>query len=102
MAAPLSRRLGVRFRPELLIPRRPRAAQLVLSGTERWKSVRGAYATRQGVRVDKLRILLVDDVMTIGATLDRCARVLRKAGAAEVFGLTVARLVPGWASKTPL
>jgi predicted amidophosphoribosyltransferase len=71
---------------------------LLLSRSERWKSVRGAYATREGLRVDKLRILLVDDVLTTGATLDACARALKKAGASEVLGLTVARIVPGWSS----
>jgi ComF family protein len=96
IARPLARRLGLKLRSDVLVRTRPRPAQLVLSRTERWKSVRGAYATREGVRVDKLRVLLVDDVMTTGATLDSCARALRKAGAAEVFGLTVARLVPGW------
>ncbi len=48
---------------------RPRPPRLVLSRKEHWDSVRGAYATRQGLRVDKLRVLLVDDVMTTGATL---------------------------------
>ncbi len=56
----------------------PRPAQLVLSRNEHWKSVRGAYATRKGLRVDKLRVLLVDDVMTTGATLDACSRALKK------------------------
>ena len=62
--------------------------------------MRGAYATPDGVRVDNLHILLVDDVMTTGATLDACSRALKKAGAAKVLGLTVARLVPGW--QTPV
>jgi predicted amidophosphoribosyltransferase len=57
--------------------------------------VRGAYATRKGLRVDKLRVLLVDDVMITGATLDSCARALKSAGASSVLGITVARVVPG-------
>jgi ComF family protein len=101
IARPLARGLDVKLRPDVLVRTRPRPAELVLSRTERWKAVRGAYATRDGVRVDKLRILLIDDVMTTGATLDSCARALRKAGAAEVFGLTVARLVPGWSPSAP-
>jgi predicted amidophosphoribosyltransferase len=80
---------------------RPRPPRLVLSRKEHWDSVRGAYATREGLRVDKLRILLVDDVMTTGAALDSCARVLKRAGAAAVLGLTVARVVPsGHASSS--
>ena len=96
IARPLAKRLGLKVRPYLLARTRPRPPRLVLSRTEHWNSVRGAYATPEGLRVDKLRILLVDDVMTTGATLDACSRALRKAGAAEVTALTVARVVPRW------
>ena len=96
IARPLAKRLGLKFGSYLLMRTRPRPAQLVLSRTERWTSVRGAYATREGATVDNLRILLVDDVFTTGATLDSCSRALKKAGAKEVVGLTVARVLPGW------
>jgi predicted amidophosphoribosyltransferase len=75
---------------------KPRPARLVLSRKQHWDSVRGAYATRKRLRVDKLRVLLLDDVLTTGATLDSCARALKQAGAAAVLGLTVTRVVPGW------
>jgi len=96
IARPLAKSLGVRLDARLLKRTKPRPSPLLLSRTERWKSVRGAYATPDGVRVDNLRILLVDDVMTTGSTLDACARALKKAGAASVTGLTAVRLVPGW------
>nr|MDP9146333.1 hypothetical protein [Acidobacteriota bacterium] len=67
----------------------------ILSHQERWECVRGAFATRSGSQVDNLRVLLVDDVMTTGATLDSCAKALREAGAKAVAGLTVARAVSG-------
>jgi ComF family protein len=98
IARPLAKRLKLPFRPYLLARTKPRPARLVLSRTEHWESVRGAYALREGSRVDKLRILLVDDVMTTGATLDACSRALLKAGAAEVVALTVARVIPKWQS----
>jgi predicted amidophosphoribosyltransferase len=77
----------------LLTRTRPRPDKHLLSYEERWESVRGAFATRPGSQVDNLRVLLVDDVMTSGATLDSCAKTLREAGARSVIGLTVARAV---------
>lgn len=97
IARPLAKRLGLPMRAHLIARIKPRPARLVLSRSEHWESVRGAYSTPEGLRVDKARILLVDDVMTTGATLDACARALKKAGAAEIVALTVARVVPKWA-----
>jgi ComF family protein len=91
IARPLARMLGLPFRSYLLVRTRPRPDKLRLTRRERWETVRGAYAAREGAQVDKLRVLLVDDVFTTGATLDACSRALRKAGAAQVLGLTVAR-----------
>ena len=104
IARPLAGRLGLRLDPHLLARTKPRPPRLLLSRRERWESVRGAYATRPGRKVDNLRILLVDDVMTTGATLDACARALKKAGAAAVLGMTVARvrswqIAPGMVSR---
>ncbi len=94
IAGPLARWLGLPCRSYLLVRSRPRPDKLRLTMRERWRSVRGAYTIRHGLRVDKLRVLLVDDVLTAGATLDACSRALRKAGAAKVVALTVARAVP--------
>jgi len=96
IARPLAKRLKLKLDAAILVRTKPRPAQLVLSRSEHWKSVRGAYAIRPGAQVDNLRVLLVDDVLTTGATLDACARALKKAGAAAVLGLTVAR-VRSWA-----
>ncbi|HXU21625.1 MAG TPA: ComF family protein [Verrucomicrobiae bacterium] len=95
IARPLADRLGIPFNSRILVRTKPRPAQLVLSRTEHWKSVRGAYAIRPAANVDNVRVLLVDDVLTTGATLDAGARVLKKAGAATVLGLTVGRVRSG-------
>jgi ComF family protein len=93
ISKPLAKRLGLPHRAVLLMRTRARPDKQVLSLEERWESVRGAFATRPGSQVDNLRVLLVDDVLTTGATLDACARALREAGAKSVIGLTVARAV---------
>jgi len=91
LAKPLARALGLPYRPVLLQRIRERPRKTVLSIEERWEAVRGAFTTRPGSQVDKLRVLLVDDVLTTGATLDACARALLAGGAQSVVGLTVAR-----------
>ncbi len=96
IARPIARRLRLKLGPYLLARTKPRPDKLRLTQHERWTSVRGAYETRAGVRVDNLHVLLVDDVMTTGATLDACSRALRKAGAVSVTALTVARAIPEW------
>jgi predicted amidophosphoribosyltransferase len=49
---------------------------------------------RTSKAIDKQVLVLVDDVMTTGATLDACARVLQRAGAREVRTLALARALP--------
>jgi ComF family protein len=95
IAKPVARRLKLPLDVKLLKRIKPRPPQLVLSRAEHWKSVRGAYATPEGMEIDNLRILLVDDVLTTGATLDACSRALKRAGALAVFGLTVGRVRSG-------
>lgn len=94
IAKPLARLLGIPFRSYLLVRTRPRPNQLRLTRRERWETVRGAYAMHQEAQVDNVRVLLVDDVFTTGATLDACSKALKEAGAARVVGLTVARALP--------
>jgi predicted amidophosphoribosyltransferase len=53
--------------------------------------LRGAFRVRQSSRVKGRHLVLIDDVMTTGSTVNECARVLRQAGAASVRLLTVVR-----------
>ena len=101
IARPLARHLRVPLRSYLLVRKRPRPDKLKLTRRERWTTVRGAYAIHQAARIDKLRVLLVDDVFTTGATLDACSRVLRSGGATFVVGLTVARVISSWLAQPP-
>ena len=73
---------------------RPTRAQVGLDAAERRRNVRRAFNLRSGGDVDGKRLLLVDDVMTTGSTVQECARVLKRAGAGTVQVLTIARQLP--------
>ena len=72
---------------------RPTPPQTARDHAQRARNVRNAFAVRRPARVVGRRVLLVDDVMTTGATVDECARVLRAAGARRIDVLTLARVV---------
>jgi ComF family protein len=80
---PLARRCAVRVRST--------ATQTHLTARERLENVRGAFQAVNEQWIEGRRLLLVDDVMTTGATVNECARVLKAAGAARVCVVTVAR-----------
>jgi ComF family protein len=65
------------------------AVQAGLTNAKRRANVQGAFEVRG--RLDGKHVLLVDDVMTTGATASACARALKRAGAARVTLLTLAR-----------
>ncbi len=75
----------------LLIRTRYTESQTGLGKNERRKNTRGAFAVTDVSRIKDQSVLLVDDVYTTGATLEECARVLIRAGAAKVSVLTLAR-----------
>ena len=71
---------------------RPTAVQSQQSTeADRRANVEGAYRARPGLDLTGKRVVLVDDVVTTGATLAQCAACLRSAGAAEVVALTFAQ-----------
>ena len=92
IARPLAAMTGAPYLPDALVRRRPTATQGGKSGSGRKRNVAGAFDVPDPRRVEGLRILLVDDVLTTGATAEGCARALKAAGAARVDLAVVARV----------
>ncbi len=90
LARPLARELVLPLRHDALRRVRQTAAQTDLDALGRRRNTRGAFALREGVTLPA-HIAILDDVMTTGATLAECARVLRRAGVPRVDVWALAR-----------
>ena len=91
LAGELGRRLNVPVVHKAIERVRFTRTQTRLNADERKQNVRGAFRAAMPGWIDGRRWLLVDDVMTTGATVDECARVLKEHGAIAVTVVTVAR-----------
>ncbi len=94
LALALGRLTGIAVVPDLLIRRRRTPSQGTLSRDERQRNVRRAFAVRVGCAgmLAGRHVVLVDDVLTTGATAGECAATLKGAGAKAVDVLTLARV----------
>lgn len=93
LATIAARRIGL-AKADILRRSRGGPHQVGLSYHERISNVRDAFCLRRGVTLRAARLLLIDDVKTTGATLNECAKVLRRGGAAEVYAAVVVTV--GW------
>src|SRR5436853_1527035 len=102
VAEAISRESGIAVTHAALRRVKPTAQQVGLSRTERASNVQGAFRVSPSdkAHVAGRRLIVVDDVLTSGATSDACARALLRAGAAQVDVLVFARVVD--ATRAPI
>jgi len=102
LARVIERETGVSVAADGLRRIRPTEQQIGLSRTERASNVQGAFkvASDRQSAIQGRRVVLIDDVLTSGATVDACARALLRAKAAAVDVLVFARVVDG--ARTPI
>ncbi|GGE18757.1 phosphoribosyltransferase [Polymorphobacter glacialis] len=93
LAQALARISGAELAIDALERPKPTGSSAGMGRRARAKNVRGAFRVKDRNRIRGACVVLVDDVLTTGATAEACARVLRRAGAREVHVLTFARVV---------
>jgi len=96
----LAQGMGWGFEPAALRRVRATESQVGLTMWERQENVASAFAADAGIVRDRC-VLVIDDVLTTGATLGACAEALRTAGAAQVFGAAVAGAVYSGDTASP-
>ncbi len=93
LADRLNRRFQLPLSHDNLVRVRETQPQTELTRRARRQNLRRAFGIQRPREIDGKRILLIDDVMTTGTTVNECAKALRRAGAGDVFVATLARTV---------
>ena len=93
LATAISHRLNIPFAKTLFIKKKETPKQSTLSYSERWQNVSRAFALSREIALNSKRVLVIDDVLTTGATADALARLLKSAGAKYVFIGTIATTI---------
>lgn len=84
----ISKKIGVEYN-KLLVRTKETKSQVLLDGIDRWYNVLDAFCAEHDLKGK--RVLIVDDVITTGATLNFCAKALKQKGASHVYGVCFAK-----------
>ena len=87
---------SVRIEREIIVRTRPTASQVGMAVKDRQANIKNAFAVKTPEKIRGKRILIIDDVLTTGSTVNECARVLVNSGALYVDVLTLARVIKSW------
>lgn len=91
LAKEVASSFGWQMRVEILKRTKHTKAQMKLRRKKRLGNIKDAFEINNKIDLRDKAILLVDDVLTTGATMEECAKVLRQAGASQVWGLVLCR-----------
>lgn len=84
---------SLKFEPDALVKSKKTRDQVGLPEEERFANIEGAFSVVKPDAIAGRRVLLIDDVLTTGATANETAKILRSAGASAVYAYTLARRV---------
>ncbi len=89
-AKPLAEKLNIPISIDTILKIKDVSPQTKLSGKQRHENVKGAYKVINDKSVKGKRVLIIDDILTTGSTIDEVAKQLKIAGASAVYGLVLA------------
>ena len=92
VAHPLAGLLDIEYDAKSLTRIKNTESQVHLTADDRMKNMSGAFMLKERAWTGK-RVLIIDDVITTGSTLNECARIAREGGAADVYGVSIARAI---------
>lgn len=84
---------GLNYEPRILIKSKETVSQKSLNREKRLKNLRKSFSVNKKISVKNKVVLLIDDVITTGATANACAEMLKKSGASKVYVATLARVI---------
>lgn len=100
LARALAKITPAKFAPDVLFRTRRTESQGGFNARARVENVKGVFSVKRLNEIKGRNLVLIDDVLTTGATLEACARTLKKAGAARVDGICLARVAKAAALPT--
>ena len=89
LAKPIANHFKITFRDDIIYETRYRPSQVKLKGSQRKENIKNCFGARNNLEYKN--ILLVDDIFTTGATVNTCAKILRKQGAENITVLTLSK-----------
>lgn len=91
IAKEIAKTLNIKFRNNILTKIKNTKVQSTLSKNKRQENVRNVFEIINKEEIRNKKVILIDDIYTTGSTVNECARVLKKAGAKEIFVVTIAK-----------
>ena len=91
IASKIARFTELEYKKKLILKVKNNKQQALLSEKERIENVNGVYAFNDKYDVRNKRVVIFDDIMTTGSTLNECSKVLKEKGAKEILVITIAK-----------